>query len=134
MKVEFVLLAEAANRSASGTLNIHGEFNTLYSEEFPFVRPGFVFLVRLRGSPDDTAHRIRGELVKKDSDFKIAEFETTASRMPGRERDLIKGDIIVNAYGVVFPEPGEYALNVYVDGSLEGSKALYVQPPPQPQG
>jgi hypothetical protein len=132
MKVEFVLFAEAVNKSSSGTLNILGEFNTLFSTDFPFVRPGMVFWIRLHtGSDDTTIHKVVGELVRKgNSDLKLAEFETTAERQANAPGGQNRGDIIVTAYGLVFPEPGEYEVNVYIDGALGGTKSLFVQPTP----
>jgi hypothetical protein len=132
MKVEFVLLAEGINKTASGTINVLGEFNTLYSEEFPFVRPSMAFWVRVQVDPTDKAtHKIRGELVRKGTDLKLVEFETPAapstSTSPG---DHTRGDIVVSAYGLVFPESGEYSVNVYIDETLAGTKPLFVWPTP----
>lgn len=134
MKVEFVLLAEGINKTASGTINVLGEFNTLYGPEFPFVRPSTSFWVRLQSDANDMrTHKIRGELVRKGTQLKLAEFETTAERStsttPG---DYTRGDIVVNAYGLVFPESGEYSVNVYVDETLAGTKPLFVWPTPVP--
>lgn len=135
MKVEFVLFVEAVNKSASGTLNILGEFNTLYSDEFPFIRPGFAFIVRLKGeAKGQNSYKIRAELVKPGSDMPLAQFETSATPQPGKESDPMRGDIVVNAYGIVFPEPGEYEFNVYIDGKLSDSRSLFVQRPPTSKG
>lgn len=132
MKVEFVMFAEAINRSASGPLNILGEFNTLYSNDFPFVRPAMAFIIRLSGDIDDReTHRIRAELGLSGSDVRLAEFESTASRQVDRPDQPLQGDIIVDAYGLVFPAEGEYRMDVLVDNELAYSKALQVLRTPQ---
>lgn len=132
MKVEFVLFAEAVNRGVNETLNILGEFNTLYSPTFPVVRPITAGVIRVSGKEGDAkSYKLRAELVSPTGKRKLWQLpEVTMTRDPKKKDQPMRGDIVFNAFGIVFPEEGEYLFRIYLDNRLTHSKTLYVFHPP----
>lgn len=132
MKVEFVLFAEAVNRGANETLNMLGEFNTLYSPTFPVVRPVTAGVIRVSGNERDAkSYQLRAQLVSPSGKQKLWQLpDVTLTRDPKKKDQPMRGDIVFNAYGIVFPEEGEYLFRVYLDNRLARTKILYVSHPP----
>lgn len=131
MRVMFALLAEAVNRTESQTMNILGEFNMLYSDAFPFVRPTIAGFVRLQPDPDDPNEILLGlDLIAERDSAKL--WESRSVTIPRTEKERI--DVTFSAAGVVFPAPGMYRLRVLASGQEVHSVSLTVAARPPATG
>jgi hypothetical protein len=131
MKVLFALIADAVNRTETGTVNILGEFNFLYSDAFPFVRPQMAGLVRLEREASDPADQsLSVELVANSSGATMWGIKPVVLPPGGKERI----DLTFDARGVVFPEPGSYRFRVSINGADQYSLPLEVSARPPAVG
>ena len=68
MEIAFAVLADSANVSVEGKLNVLGTFDTIPATEFPFFAPTVVFAFRVRVEYEDQqrVYRLKVELVDVD--------------------------------------------------------------------
>lgn len=126
MQVDLLCLVDAATVDAGGKLNILGAYDAIQLPEFPSTTRVVVAL-RLVGFPDDVGlHDLEVRLVTEDGDTvdsappKIISVEAG----PGAHgRFALPGVLVLVP---CFPGPGEYAIDVFVDGRQLRSLPLLV--------
>ncbi|MFN8653935.1 MAG: hypothetical protein U0133_18680 [Gemmatimonadales bacterium] len=137
MHCQLSALAEAANLSADGKINILGEFDTLWAlGEPPVVHPSMVFVAKLKaGEADRGAHKIQLRVV--DEDMKLvallvdAQMQLQDSPIPGSEGGV---PIIVPVTAASFPDFGTYEFQLLIDDDVKCRPQVHVRrrvPPPQ---
>lgn len=132
MELEFALVADAANISREGKLNIAGEFNTISGPRTPVSWPRMTFVARLNAHvAEGSAHTALlvindadGNELLRSPDFPL-EFTPSG---PGRP---LRAGIVVDLVGTRFPKYGDYEINLLVDGRHMGSAPIYVSRPAQ---
>lgn len=85
MDLTLALLADFANQSADGKLNILGAFNRIWSERFPAVHPEMKLVLRFAVHPAETGEtkKIKIQLRTYDGQVKMElEGETKLGRSP----------------------------------------------------
>lgn len=109
MKIPVALLADEANISQEGKLNVLGAFDRISAARFPVVHPRMVFVFRVEAAFADagrTAHT-RVRLMDEDGATLFdAEGELTAP--PLQPGDFVTTNQIFTLVGVQFPRPGTY--------------------------
>lgn len=68
MNVAFALLADAANQSREGKLNILGAFGEIYATNFPARHPEMHLVLRLDASPAEAGLRKKIRIIFLDQD------------------------------------------------------------------
>ena len=128
MEVDLAVLADAANTTESGKINILGIFDRFtLGPEFPASSPTFSIVVRIVGHPSETGtHQLLLQLADADG-REIAKFggEFTAERKKTTAKPF-RVPVILGAQ-VNFPHPGEYSVDVLVDERWETSIRLEVR-------
>ena len=127
LELNLMVVADAANISNSGSLNLLGEFNTLISEEAPFALVGKVLVVRFQGTPNDVGQHVLGfRLLDPDRGLIWASPDTAVqyppSPMPGIPARL-QG--IVALPNFVLPAAGTYEVEILLDGAVRGCLSLH---------
>jgi hypothetical protein len=130
MQLAFALLADAANVSVEGKLNILGVFDALQVGSLPTVHPRATLVMRLKGTLDEVGRHYVAmtwvsphgeELWSSGGDLEIG------SPPPGAiEMDfplLLSLDLPINAVGTHY-------LRVVIDDELQGEVALHVRAAP----
>lgn len=116
MDVELAVVADAANVSQEGKLNILGVFDTIWAREFPVRHASMVFVLRVRADfTDQGTHQLQVRLMDADGKqlFKAEGPLQLPTAAPGRSS---KPQIIIGLNGVTFDKPGDYSFEVMVDG------------------
>lgn len=138
MEVDLAVIADAANVSQEGKLNILGIFDTIWARDFPFRHGSMAFVVRVRADFTEAGtHRLEVRLVDADGKqlFRAEGPLEVAAAGPGRP---LKPHIIMGLTGVSFPRAGDYSFEVFLDGDHRRSVPLYVlegpRQPPNPEG
>ncbi len=135
MQIPLALLADYANVSAEGKLNIMGIFDTIFVPGgFPTthaqMRLIFRYLIPVseRGSTKTIDIRLLNAdgviLLGLNSTMKIPDDLPTNQEIPQ----------ILELNGLVFPEPGEYAFSILVGGDEKARVPFRVVPMAVPQG
>jgi hypothetical protein len=127
MKVPFAFVADEANISEEGKLNVLGMFDRLIAGAFPVVQPRMVFCFRTQSEPVD-AGRTLSVLVRLvdeagESLFEAAGDMRTPHLPPG---EVLSGNQVFTLLGVKFHRAGTYRFVVHVEDELASETQLIV--------
>lgn len=139
MHISFAVFADGANLSQEGKLNVLGVFDALAVSGFPSVHPRTHFVVRLKGSTEDTGtHTLGFSWVNPNEETlwsSNGELNVAPGPNPSFEMDLP----IIAVIDLPLTMPGLYAMQVSLDGELTAEVRLHVASTaqvvmPAPQG
>ena len=122
MELTLPFLADAANLSDGGKLNVLGIFNQIYSDTFPYRHPSMTCVIRFTANPAEFGKPKEVELTIMDSDGKplgTLRGETTVPMSPGGKRAYV--ELILGLNGIPFERPGDYEFAILVGGEQKGS-------------
>ncbi len=126
MDVAFALLADAANVSREGKLNILGSFDRIYGAKFPLTWPRMVLVTRFMASAAEYGTEKTIEIVTLDADGK--KLGTASGKMklptgqPGRQLKINH----VLPMTLTFPAAGQYSIEILVNGEPKATVPLEV--------
>ena len=129
MNVVFALLADAANVSQEGKLNILGNFAQLNASTYPARHPEMQLVVRLEASPAETGGQKKLEIRAIDEDGNVvgsgleAEIVVPAAPSPG---ERIQMQLMIRMVDVTFTKAGRYVFAILIDGRTEAEVPLKV--------
>ena len=126
MDVAFVLLADAANISREGKLNILGSFDRIHGSKFPLTWPRMVLVTRFIASPAEYGTEKTIEIVTLDADGKKLGTATGKMVLPAGQagRELKINHVLPMT--MTFPAPGQYSIEVLVNGEPKAAAPLEV--------
>ena len=126
MDVAFALLADAANVSREGKLNILGAFDRVHGSKFPLTWPRMVLVTRFVASAAEYGQEKSLEIVTMDADGKKLGQATGKMQVPDRQtgRQLKINHIL--PMQMTFPGPGEYSIAILVNGEQKATVPLEV--------
>lgn len=120
MEVALAALADAANVSREGKLNLTGIFDTIWCRSFPVVHPLCVFAFRLRFEYEDKQKDHHLDVSLLDADGQSLWRAGAAIRVgdvaPGQ---FAHADHILTLTGVTFAKPGRYRFRIQIRGQAE---------------
>jgi hypothetical protein len=127
-----MVLADAVLRDlATGKCFIQGTYTVIPARDFPFLHPSIVVYAAITNGHGQTPMKLR--LVDANEEQE-ALFETETSLL--FSDPLVVIEVAFTAANVVFPEPGEYRLQLFGAGHPLRERRLHVipieQPPEQP--
>ena len=126
MEVAFALLADAANVSREGKLNILGAFDRIYGAKFPLTWPRMMLVVRFVASAAEYGTEKSLEIVTLDADGKKLGSATGKMKLPERPagRQLKINHVLPMT--MTFPSPGEYSIDILINGEPKAAVPLDV--------
>src|SRR5215212_10340304 len=116
MDVTVAVLADYANVSQDGKLNIMGIFQEINPPALPFALPQMYLVLAFTAGPAEfnTERRLRIPLLHSDGQEILAmeaDMRVPSSRRPG-SRAYIKETI--GLAGITFPQAGDYAFHILI--------------------
>lgn len=133
MNVVLAVIADSANISQEGKLNIMGIFDALYAETFPTIHPEMKLVVQLEADIDEgeQVHEIEIQMMDADGrkPFVVNGQVVVGEVQPGSP---FKTHSILNIRGVQFERPGDFVFNILVDGQVKRQVPLKVLQLPVP--
>ena len=116
MNVPLALLADSANISQEGKLNVLGVFSNIDALRFPVIHAAMVLVLQLEASPAEYGR------TKK---FEIAFLDADGNRIAGLEADLqmnapddlaspTNDYVVINIPPTPFPHAGDYAVHILI--------------------
>ncbi len=126
MQVKLAVVADHANVSAEGKLNIMGIFDRIVVSNLPAVHPQMHLVVRLEAHPAerDRAHPVEVRLHDPDGQ---AVFELKGEVVPqGLPGEPITANQIIGINNLMLARTGEYLFVVFVDHDLKAETPLIV--------
>lgn len=128
MRIPVALVADEANVSREGKLNVLGAFDRISVAAFPAVHPKMTFVFQLRAEEGDAARPVplRVRLVdEEENDLWGTEGEIAPPAVAAGE--VATANQIVALVGVRFPAPGRYRFVVEVGDLPPHETPLLVQ-------
>ncbi|CAN5719442.1 hypothetical protein BH23GEM8_BH23GEM8_12040 [soil metagenome] len=139
VKIPMALLADEANVSQEGKLNVLGVFDRIASNAFPTVHPKMVFVFRVQAEYGDEGRQfaVRVRLMDEDG---AALFEASGDIVapPVAPGEFVTANQLFTLVGTQFPRPGSYKFIVHVDDLPPHETPLMLvqnnwQPEPSPR-
>ena len=128
MRIPLAVLADEANVSQEGKLNLMGIFDRIAAAEFPVVHPKMVFAFRVEAEYGDAGRTFPVHVAMEaedGSELFHAEGEIMAPGVPHGE--FSTANQIFALVGVQFPAPGVYRFTVRVGDSARAEAPFLVQ-------
>jgi hypothetical protein len=130
--VTFAVLADYANVTRDGKLNVMGIFDRVFARQLPSRFPPMKLVVRLETQPTElnTEHGIRVQLAGPDGDplFDINGTFTPRGAAAGRP---ITVNHVIGLADLPLRRTGDHAVLIWVDGELQREVPLRVDEPPR---
>lgn len=130
MVIVLSLVADAANTTENGKLNLLGVFQSISTKVVPVRFSLFYIVVKLRADSAEkgTEHTFALQLTDADArpvyEIEVQPFSVpTDTTMPFAEVGIIAA-----VHSLVFPVFGHYQFNIIIDGVQMGGIDLLVQP------
>lgn len=119
MDVVFAVLADSANVSQEGKLNILGSFATIYAQGFPARHPAMQLVIRMEASSVEAGRPKKLEVLIVDPDgAKIGELSADFTvPAPPTAGERINMQVILGMVDTVFPKAGKYGVHILIDGN-----------------
>jgi len=133
MDVTLALLADAANVSSDGKLNIMGIFNALGAASFPVVHPQMALVLRFEATRAEEGKSRAIELQLADSDGgKVFQISAQLVVPPSTPGTPIRLNHILMLNNIQFPKAGDYVFNVLIGDDQKAAIDLKIVEVKQP--
>jgi hypothetical protein len=127
MKIPMAFVADEANVSQEGKLNVLGIFDRIVAAEMPLVHPRLVFCFRVIAEPGDAGRTLPVHVrLVNDADepmFEAAGDMVTPILPPG---EVFSANQVFTMVGVQFPRPGAYRFTVTIGSAPTHETPLHV--------
>lgn len=135
MKVTFAVLADAANITREGKLNILGIFDSIQVQQFPVTHPQMQLVMRFEGDISEAGKKKKVEVQLMDEDGKkLFVLGGEFALGPGRPGEMIGSNHILTINMMKFEHPGDYEFKILINDELKAEvplKVLQWTPPAQ---
>lgn len=130
MKIPTALLADEANVSQEGKLNVMGVFDRIAANAFPTMHPKMVFVFRVQAEYADAGRTVDVRVRLMDEDGAVL-FEATGDMEPPpvAPGGFITANQIFTLVGVQFPQPGSYKFVLDVGDAHHETPLVLVHTP-----
>jgi hypothetical protein len=131
MDVTLAILADYANVSQDGKLNIMGIFQEVNPPELPFNVPQMYLIVSFSAGPAefDSVKNVRIALLDSDGKEMLAlEGQPQVPRPPRPGRRALFNQVI-GMHGVRFEHSGDYEFSILIGGETRETVPLHVNEP-----
>ncbi len=133
MDVRLAVLADAANVTTEGKLNILGIFNALGAASFPVSHPQLHLVMQFEASRAEEGKTKQIEIQLADGDGnKLFAINASLVVPHGAPGGPIRMNHILGLNGVRFPKPGDYAFNILIGDDHKAAvdlKLIETKPP-----
>lgn len=130
MDVTLAVLADFANQSADGKLNILGIFDTVYAEQYPAAHPEMKLVVRFGIHPAEIGQQKHIEIqLRTDQGQRVFQFTVELALEPKEGQqipagEMITTDSILGINGLRIDAAGTYEFVILVNGEVKASVRL----------
>lgn len=126
MEVRMAFLADAANVTDSGKLNVLGIFNNVYAETFPYQHPHMQCVVQFEAGAAEFGKTKEIEISLVTSDGKVVGTMKGQVQVPKPEAgSRASVELVLGLNNVPFESPGAYEFSVLVGGEQKWSIPIH---------
>lgn len=128
MRVPLAVLADYANQTADGKLNIMGIFDTIFASQMPALHPQMQLVMKLQSEPAERGTEKNIDIKLLDADGKVIIGLAASLKVP--DDFPLTGEVpqIISLSGLRFENYGEYAFHILVNGDTKAEVPFSVRP------
>ncbi len=133
LEVTLAVLADYANVSQDGKLNIMGIFQEVSPPILPFALPQMYLVVSFEAGPAEfgSVKNVRIALLDNDGSEMLALEGPAEVPRPSRPGSRAYINQVIGLNGITFERPGGYAFSILVGGETKETVGLHVNEPVQ---
>ena len=133
MDVTFAVVADYANVSREGKLNVMGIFDRVFARQLPGRFPPMQLVIRLEAdyAELDVDHGIRVQL-SDPADETVFDIDGSFTPRGGRPGEKTSVNHVIQLGNVPLQRTGPHRVLVWVDGDLKREVPIYVSRAPEP--
>ncbi|HTN42571.1 MAG TPA: hypothetical protein VMN77_02105 [Nitrospiria bacterium] len=134
MKVVFAVLADGANITRDGKLNILGVFDSIQAQQFPITHPQMQLVMRFEADRAEGGRTKKVEVQLMDEDGqKLLVLGGDFTLGPGRPGVTIGSNHILTINMMKFEHPGDYEFKILINDELKAEIPLKLLQPTPPR-
>ena len=127
MNIQIAVLCDAAT-DYGGKLNILGTFDTIITSQLPAVHPQCSIALRLAFSKiEEGSHKVKMNFVDEDGRLVMPSIDMPVDVVIPNELNFLVRNFVINIQQLKFEKPGQYSIDVAIDGRHETSIPLLVR-------
>ena len=127
MNVQIAALCDAAT-DYGGKLNLLGTFDTIVTQQLPAIHPQCSIALRVVFSKvEEGQHKVRMNFVDEDGRFVMPSIDLPAEVTFPPDASFAARNFIINIQQLKFERPGQYAIDIAIDGRQESTIPLQVR-------
>ncbi len=128
IKIPFAVIADSANVSREGKLNILGIFQNIGANTVPATHPQISLILTFQGERGDSnsEHPIKIQMVSADGEVMMNIEASLRFNMPPPGEHSVLAHQIFQFANLTFPRFGTYDLNVFVNNEVRKTVSLNV--------
>ncbi len=116
MDIEILALCDAAT-DTMGKLNLLGAFDSIIANATPIVHPQCTVALRIRFSRDEKGnHEVKIRLIDQDGAAIVPDLDARVNVVFRSDQTSLAMNMVMNLQHLKLEKPGEYAVDVAVDG------------------
>lgn len=132
MEIKQVILADYANVSREGKLNVLGIFSDIYAQNFPAVHPQMQVVISWTATKTEAGRKKTMQVELHNADGKrLLSLGGEVALPEGAPGRALGGNFILPIPPVRFDEPGSYAFIVMINDEERGRASFDVVKLPQ---
>jgi len=133
MNIQMAVLCDAA-ADYGGKLNILGTFDTIVTNHLPAVHPQCSIALRISFNKiEEGAHKVKVNFVDEDGKFVMPSIEMPVEVTMPADANFLVRNFVINIQQLKFDNPGQYSIDIAIDGRQETSIPLQVRHQEQPK-
>jgi hypothetical protein len=126
MELTLGLLADFANKSADGKLNILGVFNRIWADVYPCVHPEMKLVLRFELHPAEASETKKLQIQLRTDEGRqlmdlAGEMPVAAPATPVPRGEMIHVDQILGLNNFPIEAPGRYEFVILSNGEVKGT-------------
>jgi hypothetical protein len=127
MNIQIAVLCDAAT-DYGGKLNLLGAFDTIATQQLPAVHPQCSIALRIAFNRiEEGSHKLKINFVNEDGKLVMPSIEIPFQIQVPSEVNLLIRNFVINIQQLKFDLPGQYSIDVAIDGRHETSIPLLVR-------
>jgi hypothetical protein len=126
MELTLALVADYANVSDQGTLNVLGIFDTIFAPAFPTLHNEMHLVLRFESGPAERGLTKTVEIKLIDPDGQVVAHLGQDISLPRESPTLVsRFNQIIRMQHLRFERPGDYRFDILVNGETKGNGAPF---------
>jgi hypothetical protein len=131
MNIQLAVLCDAAT-DYGGKLNILGTFDTIVTNHLPAFHPQCSVALRIAFSKiEEGQHKVKMNFVDEDGKFVMPSIDMPVDVSMPADANFLVRNFIINIQQLKFDNPGQYAIDLAIDGRQETCIPLFVRHQPK---